>query len=132
MIVDSSAWVELLRSTGSRIDLRLRRALRAGDPVAIPDVVYQEVLQGANGPRHFLRLQEQLDAVPAFVPQDARETARHAAMLYARCRWQGITIRSPNDCIIAACALEAAQPLLHADRDFERIAAVEPQLQLIS
>ena len=51
-------------------------------------------------------------------------------MLYARCRWQGITIRSPNDCLIAACAVEAGEPLLHADRDFERIAAIEPRLRL--
>jgi predicted nucleic acid-binding protein len=52
-------------------------------------------------------------------------------MLYARCRWRGITIRSPNDCVIAACAIEAGDSLLHADRDFEAIAAIEPRLQLL-
>ncbi len=131
MIADSSAWIQLLRSTGSAVDLRLRRALTRGEALRMPDVVYQEVLQGARDPQHFMRLQAQLDLVPPFTPEDARENARQAAMLYARCRWQGITIRSPNDCIIAACAIEAREPLLHADRDFLAIATIEPRLRLL-
>jgi len=131
MIVDSSAWIEFLRATGSSVDRRLRRALRAGEPVRMPDQVYQEVLQGARDAHDFVRLQAQLDAVAPFVPEEPRETARQAAILYARCRWQGVTIRSPNDCIIAACAIEADEPLLHAYRDFEALAAIEPRLQLI-
>jgi len=130
MIADSSAWIEMLRGRNSAIRLRLERALRRGEPVYMPDTVYQEVLQGASGVQHFLRLQAQLDMVPPFLPDDPRELARQAAMLYVRCRWQGITIRSPNDCLIAACAIEAGEPLLHADQDFERIAAIEPRLQL--
>ena len=130
MIADSSAWIELLRSTGSAVDLRLRRALVRGEKLSMPDVVYQEVLQGAKDARHFIRLQAELDAVPAFVPEDTRETARQAAILYARCRWKGITVRSPNDCVIAACAIEAAEPLLHADSDFVAIASIEPRLML--
>lgn len=129
MIADTSAWIEMLRATGSPADRRLREALLKGRKLLMPDVVYQEVLQGSANAQQFMRLQDQLDTVPAFVPEDARETARQAAMLYARCRWQGVTIRSPNDCLIAACAIEAGEPLLHADRDFERIAAIEPQLR---
>lgn len=131
MIADSSAWIQLLRATGSPVDLRLRRALIKGEALRMPDVVYQEVLQGARDPQHFMRLQTQLDLIPPFVPDDARETARQAAILYARCRWRGITIRSPNDCMIAACAIEAREPLLHADRDFVAIATVEPRLKLL-
>lgn len=55
----------------------------------------------------------------------------HAAGIYARCRWSGITIRSANDCLIAAECIELDQPLLHRDLDFTRIAAIEPALQLI-
>ena len=130
MIADSSAWIEMLRGRSSPVSRKLERALRDGEPLQMPDAVYQEVLQGAGDARHFLRLQAQLDMVPTFVPEDSHETARQAAMLYARCRWAGITIRSPNDCLIAACAIEADAPLLHADRDFERIAAMEPRLRL--
>ena len=131
MIADSSAWIQLLRAIGSPVDLRLRRALIKGEALRMPDVVYQEVLQGARDPQHFMRLQTQLDLIPPFVPDDARETARQAAILYARCRWRGITIRSPNDCMIAACAIEAREPLLHANRDFVAIATVELRLKLL-
>ena len=128
MIADSSAWIEYLRATGSPQLLRLMHAIARRQRLVMLDVVYQEVLQGAGGAPQFIRLQQMLDEVSCWTPSDSRETAREAAMLYARCRWQGITIRSPNDCLIAACAIEADMPLLHADRDFERIAAVEPRL----
>jgi len=54
-----------------------------------------------------------------------------AASLYARCRWRGITICSPHDCLTAALALEHDQPLLTLDRDFTAIAKVEPKLVLV-
>ena len=42
-----------------------------------------------------------------------------------------MTLRSPNDCLVAACAVEADEPLLHADKDFERIASIEPRLRFV-
>ncbi|MDO9401254.1 MAG: PIN domain-containing protein [Polaromonas sp.] len=131
MIADSSAWIALLRATGSPVDLRLQQAIRTGETLLMPEVVYREVLQGAPTPRHFVLLQARLDAVPLFTPEDARNLASQAAMLYARCRWQDITIRSPNDCLIAACAIEAGEPLLHADRDFITLATIDKRLQLL-
>jgi len=131
MIADSSAWIDMLRGPASEVGRRLEQALRQGEPLLMPDVVYQEILQGASSARHFVNLQSQLDTVPVFVPDDFHEPARQAAMLYARCRWAGMTIRSPNDCLIAACAIEADEPLLHADRDFERIAKAAPLLRFV-
>ena len=60
-----------------------------------------------------------------------RQLARNAAHLYARCRWAGLTPGSGNDCLIACCAIEARQPLLHEDQDFRLIARVEPALVLM-
>lgn len=60
-----------------------------------------------------------------------RHTYAAAGALYARCRWAGITPRSPHDCLIAQTAIEHGLPLLHDDRDFERIADVEPGLRLL-
>ncbi len=34
----------------------------------------------------------------------------------------GFTIRSPFDCLIAACAIRNGVSLLHSDRDFNTIA----------
>jgi predicted nucleic acid-binding protein len=131
MIADTSAWVELFRGTGSAVHVRLRLALQRGEALFMPDAVYQELLQGARSPEHFVRLQSELDAVSTLDAQDSREAARQGAMLYARCRWQGVTIRSPNDCLIAACAIESGEPLLHADRDFFTLARIDPRLRLL-
>ena len=131
MIADTSAWVELFRGTGSAVHLRLRQALQSGEALFMPDAVYQELLQGARGPEHFVRLQSELDTVRTLDAHDSREVARQGAMLYARCRWQGVTIRSPNDCLIAACAIESGEPLLHADRAFVTLAQIDNRLQLL-
>ena len=131
MIADTSAWVEFFRGTGSAVHLRLRQALQSRETLLMPDAVYQELLQGARSPEHFVRLQSELDTVRTLDAHDSRETARQGAMLYARCRWQGVTIRSPNDCLIAACAIESREPLLHADHDFLLLARIDNRLQLL-
>ena len=131
MIVDTSAWIEFLRGTGSRADLALRQAFNNSSAVWIPEVVYREVLQGAGSVQHFIQLQTALDELAHYVSPDSFELARSASLLYARCRWQGITIRSPNDCLIAACAIEAEVPLLQADRDFLTLALVDKRLKLL-
>jgi predicted nucleic acid-binding protein len=131
VILDTSAWIEFLRVTGTRADLELRRAFKNASPVWIPEVVYREVLQGASNTQHFMRLQTALDELSLYESPDPFELARSASLLYARCRWQGITIRSPNDCLIAACAIEADVPLLQADRDFLTLALVDKRLKLL-
>ena len=131
MIVDTSAWIEFLRGTGSRADLTLRQTFKNASAVWIPEVVYREVLQGASNVQHFIQLQTALDDLAHYISPDPFELARSASLLYARCRWQGITIRSPNDCLIAACAIEADVPLLHADRDFLTLASIDKRLQLL-
>lgn len=132
MIADTSAWIEFLRASDSAVDRRLRQALRDDEEVWVPDVVYREVLQGASSLPVFYELQDLLDSMPAYVSVDPWNLSRNAALLYARCRWQGLTVRSPNDCLIAACAIETGQPLLTQDRDFSAIARIEPKLQLLS
>ncbi|TXT38808.1 MAG: hypothetical protein FD135_2643 [Comamonadaceae bacterium] len=132
MIADTSAWIEFLRASDGVADRRLRRAFRDGEEVWVPDVVYREVLQGASKLSIFYELQELLDTMPAYISADPWELSRSAALLYARCRWQGFTVRSPNDCLIAACAIESNQPLLARDRDFATMARIEPKLILIS
>ncbi len=131
MIVDSSVWIAHLRGTGSPGARRLAAALAAGEPILLPDIVLLEVLRGASSERDFLRLERAFLTLPRFVPADPRQLVRLAAHLYARCRWAGFTPRSGTDCLIACCAIEAGQPLLHADQDFRRIARLEPALALI-
>lgn len=132
MIVDTSAWIELLRASGSPVHLRLRRALQDAELLLVPEVVYHEVLQGARSVPHFAELQDMLDALPAYVSADPLALARSASLLYARCRWQGLKLHNSNDCLVAASAIEAGEALLARDSDFMQIAHIEPRLKLIS
>lgn len=47
-----------------------------------------------------------------------------AAQLYRLCRKKGLTLRKTADCLIAQTAIEYDVPLLHKDKDFDRIASV--------
>lgn len=131
VLVDTTVWVDLLRDRNTQAVARLRRLLATGD-AAIAPVILQELLQGASNPQAFERLRAHFSALPLLAPR--REAATHvaAAALYARCRWKGITPRSPHDCLIAELAIEYKVSLLHDDRDFELLARVEPRLKLIA
>ncbi len=131
MMVDSSAWVEFLRATGSREHLRIKKALNERTPLLLCTTVFQEVLQGAQNSTDMLRLEQGLSHLVRVEPTDLYAQERMAAHLYARCRWSGFTLRSAGDCMIAALAIELNQPVLHRDRDFDHIAAVDLRLKFV-
>lgn len=132
MIADTSAWVEYLRATGSCAHRRLSAALHEREPVYVLPPICQEVLQGARDARHFVQLHRLMQqfSLPPGLP-GARDLAQAAASLYARARWAGLTIRSPNDCLIAASALACGQPLLAQDRDYDALRRVEGRLAFV-
>ena len=131
MLVDSSVWIPYLRGDASAGVRELVAALRRGAAVWLAAPILQEVLQGADSEARFSRWDRILGELPLLTDPDARATARHAALLYARCRWLGITPRSANDCLIATHAISHGVPLLHNDRDFVSIALAEPKLLLM-
>jgi predicted nucleic acid-binding protein len=132
MLVDSSVWIAYLRGDNLVEVALLSEALEQQEPVWLAPPILQEVLQGADSPDRFTRWDRVLGELPMVVTPDAREAARHAAHLYARCRWAGVSPRSANDCLIATHAIFASMPLLHRDRDFGLIAGVEPKLILVA
>src|SRR5688572_46488 len=114
MIVDTSAWIEWLRATGSEVDHALKAAFERGDLTTVTGVIRQEVLQGARGERQagdLGRLLSACDSVEPVYP----ETYEHAADLYRRCRRAGHTVRGTVDCLVAAVALEHGLPVLAHD-----------------
>ncbi len=128
VLVDSAVWIDLLRGTDTPVTMQLRRLLLDGEAVIAP-VILQEVLQGAASPPHLVRLRKHFAALPMLLPGDGPATHAEAGALYARCRWAGLTPRSPHDCLIAQLAIEHGVPLLHDDRDFLHIARIEPGLR---
>lgn len=130
ILADSSAWVELLRATGSSVHLHLESALKDPAALATTDVVAMEVLAGAldNTERDWLR---RLLYGQAFLAVDGPADYESAAELYRRCRHGGETPRQLTDCLIAVVAMRNNAELLAADADYEVIARHAP-LRLVT
>lgn len=131
MIADTSVWIEYLRGSTHPETLYLLNMLRQGNGVTLLPVILQETLQGATTQEQSRRWRRLLSEGGRLEAPDPWTTHAHAAEIYRECRSRGVTIRSPNDCVIAASSVALDQPLLHRDADFPRIAMVEPRLKLL-
>ena len=120
-LVDTSAWVEFLRATGSETHRAVRRLLSRELQAHTTDVVVMEVLAGARDDDHRDRLRRLL-ARCEHVPVDGLQDYEAAADLYRACRAAGETVRTLTDCLIGVVAVRATLPVLHADRDFDVLA----------
>jgi hypothetical protein len=118
IFVDSSAWVEFLRGTGSPVCEEVDRLL--DDDIAISNPVLMEILAGARDERHLHDLRALLGRARMLPcgPPDF-ETA---AALYRRCRRGGETVRRLIDCLIGAVAIREGASVLHSNADFEVLA----------
>lgn len=122
IIVDTSAWIEFLRDTGSRVCNTVDDLLEAD--VAICNAISMEVLAGARNEQHLAQLRGLL-ARATLVPVIA-EDYDHAAALYRTCRRNGQTVRKLVDCLIAAVAIRSNASVLHSDADFATLARHTP------
>jgi len=125
ILVDTSAWVEFLRGTGSDAHLRLRSELEAGAELASTDVVLMEILAGARDDADSDRLRRLVYGLE-FLAVEGPGDYEQAAEIYRRCRRGGETPRKLSDCLIAAVAIRTGSGLLAADVDFEAIARHAP------
>lgn len=117
ILVDSSAWVEFLRATGSRAHLQLRSALQGGDTLACTDPIAMEILAGARNEADGDRLRRLLYGLE-FLAVEGPADYESAAELYRICRSGGETPRKLTDCLIAAVAIRNDAELLCEDADF--------------
>lgn len=118
ILIDTSAWIEFLRDTGSPVCHRVDEVLSG--QIATCDPIRMEVLAGARNDRHLRDLRGLLARAThiATGPRDYED----AAMLYRVCRSRGETVRKLIDCLIAAHAIRAGIPVLHLDVDFDVLA----------
>jgi predicted nucleic acid-binding protein len=118
ILIDTSAWIEFLRDTGSSICDEVDRLL--GSDIAICDPVRMEVLAGARDEAHLSQLRGLL-ARATLLPTGPADY-ESAAALYRLCRRRGATVRKLVDCLIGAVAAREATALLHSDADFDVLA----------
>lgn len=118
ILVDTSAWVEFLRDTGSPVCTKVDELLDG--EIATCDPIRMEVLAGARDEGHVNDLRRLL--ATASVIDVVSGDYEDAAVLYRTCRRRGETVRKLIDCLIAAVAVRADLPVLHADSDFDVLA----------
>ena len=122
ILVDTSAWVEYLRDTGSSACLRVGELL--GADFATCDAIRMELLAGARNERRRRDL-GRLIARGVLVPMQPGDFDQ-AAALYRHCRRRGATVRVLMDCLIGALAIRTDLPVLHCDADFDALARHTP------
>ena len=123
VLVDTSAWVEYLRGTGSPHTRWIRDAIRAETPLAWTEPILYELTAGAGSARQVADLRALLARGP-MIAVDGLQDWEDAAQLYRSARSKGLTVRSSIDCLIAAVALRTGRPVLALDRDFDALAQV--------
>ena len=123
ILVDTSAWVEFDRATGSSVDTRLTDLIATTDDVAVSEPVIMEVLAGARDDRRARDLRRLMDRFP-LMRFDAAVDFDAATRIYRTCRRSGVTPRGMLDCMIAAVAWRHGAKLLAADSDLDRVAEV--------
>ncbi|UAL29746.1 PIN domain nuclease [Nocardioides rotundus] len=123
ILVDTSAWVEFDRATGSDVDQTLTTLIAEDGPVAVTEPIVMEVCAGARSPARERDLRRLLGRF-ALLRFDPMADFDGAVTVYRRCRRAGVTPRGLIDCMIAAVALRNDAQVLAMDRDFERLAEV--------
>lgn len=125
IVVDTSAWIDVLGGRETRQAVRCVELIEGGEPVALTDVIFTEVLQGLRSEEEAALVERHLRAFPVLRLEGLDDFAL-AAALYRTARGAGVTIRKTLDCLIAAPCVRTGAPLLHADADFDRLASCTP------
>lgn len=99
----------------SRVDEILQQGSAATN-----GLIKLEIISGARNDKESEDYSQALNALSQLTIDD--RTWAEAARLGYRLRRQGLTVHSP-DLIVAASAMEHGAILVHADADFDRIAA---------
>lgn len=122
VLVDTSVWIDYIRQYDISQVRLLKKYLHVSDlNIYMTSTIVQEVLQGVHEDFLFNQVKRNLLAL-AILKLDPVEAAIEAAQLYRSLRKKGVTIRKPNDCLIAHHAIFYDMPILHNDADFDQIA----------
>lgn len=125
ILFDTTIWIDHFKGVNSNKSNLLSQYLANEKKVFITPTIIQGVLQGFSDQNYF-HIAEIVLIRQQVLDYDPVEAALSGAKLYADLRRNGITIRKPNDCLIAAFALHFDVELCHNDRDFDLIAAQRP------
>lgn len=124
ILVDTSAWIEYFRATGSTAAIEVRRLVSDETAqIVMCEPIAMEILCGAPDDNAYTRLQRLVNGLPSLSVDNSLDF-RAAADIYRAARRLGETVRSVNDCLIAAVAIRHGAGILHRDADFEVIGRI--------
>ncbi|MGO1051672.1 type II toxin-antitoxin system VapC family toxin [Crossiella sp. CA198] len=126
-LIDTSVWIDWFRDRETAAAATLEKLAQNPEILACTQPVLMEVRAGAS-PAALTRVEQVLGSF-AQIDVDPAIDFHQAADLYRAVRRAGDTVRSMVDCLIASVALRADVTMVHKDIDFERLAAVAPQLR---
>ncbi len=120
LMIDSSSFINYFNKTLTPKNKIVNLFLDADAIISLP-VIMQEVLQGIKNQKFYLEVLETFLGFN-FPQYDPLVMAIESANLFRFLAKKGITIRKPNDCLIASICLKLNTDLLHDDKDFTQIA----------
>jgi len=118
LLFDTSIWIDYLRGQETPKVNLFDEYLLNTDVLQICPPIIPEILQGIRQDEQLNKIKENLNRLLC-LQIDAKEAAFGAAELYRNLRKKGITIRKPNDCLIAFYAISFDVDLVHNDSDFD-------------
>ena len=123
-IADTSIWVDYLNGILTPKVEQMKKSLIEKRLYICP-VIVQEILQGIRDDKKHASCQYSISVVP-ILEANMWDASTGAASIYRKLRKSGITIRKPNDCLIAWYAIAFDLTLIHNDRDFDNISRHVP------
>ncbi|WP_423149112.1 type II toxin-antitoxin system VapC family toxin [Rubrolithibacter danxiaensis] len=120
ILIDTSVWINFFKGIETPASLFLKNNL-ANIMIATCPVIMQEVLQGIEKDEEFTKISSYFSDFLLLPPNESYTLAKEAAQLYRNLRKKGLTVRKPNDCLIACYAMRNDISLLQDDRDFLKI-----------
>lgn len=124
ILIDTSVWIDFFKGVNSRENQVLKRFITEREDLFLAPIILQEILQGIRDDKRYVTIKDHL-LLFRFV-ESSLPTHVLAADIYRGLRKNGLPVRSPVDCLIAALTIENDLSLLHHDRDFDQIAKHYP------
>lgn len=119
IVVDASVWVDyfngVITPQTDKLDILLPQQL-----IVVGDLILTEVLQGFRDDKEYQTASLLLQSL-RFYDMLGKPLALKTAQNYRHLRKQGITVRKTIDVMIATFCIENDFPLLHSDRDFDKM-----------
>ncbi|NQT93113.1 MAG: PIN domain nuclease [Lentisphaerae bacterium] len=120
VLVDTTVWIDFFRDRPEPHVAALQKMIEDDEDLCICGVILAEVLQGIRSDAGYRKTKDYFTSLILLPVR--RATFETSAALYRSLRKRGVTIRKPIDCMIASVAIEHDLPLLHNDRDFDKMA----------